>query len=76
MEKHFICRSNVDLLHELDVVGLTSLMSWLKHRLGHGLSEEGGKKCFDYHGFHGFVIYMPGLSEKCHFVTLVMAMAL
>lgn len=63
------------LLHER--AGPASLMSWLKQRLGHGLSEEGGKTCFDYHVFHTFAIGMPWLSEKCHFATVVvMAMAL
>lgn len=60
-KKYFRSRSNVDLLYELDLAGLASLMSWLKHRLGHGLPEEGGKTCFDYHVFHASVICMPDL---------------
>lgn len=33
--------------NELDLAALDSFMSWLKHRLRHGLSEEGGKTRFD-----------------------------
>lgn len=40
-KRHFRSRSNVDLLHELDLAGLTSLMSWPKHWPGRGPSEEG-----------------------------------
>lgn len=76
-KKHFRSRSNVDLLHELDLAGLACFTSWLKHRLRHSISEEGEKTCFDYYEFHTFVTCMLRLSEKCHFTAVsVMAMAL
>ena len=51
-EKQFRSRSNVDLLHELDLPGLASLKSWPKHWPGHGLLQEGGNTGFEYHVCH------------------------
>ena len=71
MEKHFRSRSSVDLLHELNFAGPASLMSWPKHWLGHGLSEEGGNTQSEYHTCHVFVTCVPLLHEKCNFSTVV-----